>query len=257
MMKRIVLTLSLIVGFVHAMNAQTLSAQIIFTERVHNFGTIEESKGKVSHTFVFKNTGKTDVTIADVHSACGCIGTVVTKGVVKPGAKGEVKIVFDPVYKSGFFSKEILVFSNNGNEYNHIWVEGNIKAAEHPVTDEYPYSFGKGVYLRLKVMAFGYLEPGETKQLELHYANNTNEEMVLNFVAQGNQPGLQFINPGKIGPKAKGVMIVSYTMPAPGNEDIVIRLNAYVNNKKLTEILEVKILSNKKRKQTSQAIQTH
>jgi hypothetical protein len=253
--KRAVIILSIIVGFIQESDAQTPSAHIAFTERVYNFGTIEESKGKVSHTFVFKNNGKTDVTIADIHSACGCIGKAVTKGPVKPGAKGEVTITFDPVYKSGFFSKEIVVFSNNGNDYNRIWVEGNITAAEHPVTDAHPYKFGKGLYLRLKVMAFGYMKPGETKQVELHYANDINEEMTLNFVAQGNQPGLKFTNPGKIGPKAKGVMRVSYTMPGPGNDDTVIRINVYVNNKKLTEILEAKILSDNRRNQNSQSIQ--
>jgi hypothetical protein len=246
-MKRVVITL-LLVGFIHTLNAQTLSASIAFAERVYNFGTIEESNGKVSHTFIFTNNSKSDVTISDIHTGCGCLGNVVSKSTVKPGAKGEVTITFDPGYKSGFFSREILVFSKNGNEYSRIWVEGTINAAEHPVTEAYPYNFGKGLYLRLKVMAFGYMRPGETKQLELHYANDTNADMTLNFVAPVNQSGLKFTNPGKIKSKAKGVMIVSYTMPAPGNANVVIPLTAYVNGKKTTETLDVKILSENSRK---------
>ena len=85
----------------------------------------------------------------DVHSACGCIGKVVNNGTVKPGEKGKVVITFDPSYKSGFFSKEIVVLSNNGQSYNRIWVEGKIEPAEHPVEDDYPYNFGDGLFLRL------------------------------------------------------------------------------------------------------------
>ena len=53
MMKRVVITLSIIVGFSYALEAQNLSTDITFEERVHNFGTILEKNGKVSHTFVF------------------------------------------------------------------------------------------------------------------------------------------------------------------------------------------------------------
>jgi hypothetical protein len=250
-MRKITIVLLVLFVYSDSLRSQTLSTAIAFEERVYNFGTILEKNGKVSHNFVFKNNGKTDVTIADVQSSCGCIGKVITKGPVKPGAKGKVTISFDPSYKSGFFSKEIVVFSNGGNEFNRIWVEGNITPTEHPITDSYPYNFGNGLYLRLKVMAFGYMKPGETRQVELHYANDTNKEMTLSFVAEGNKTGLRFTNPGKIEPKGKGVINVSFTMPAPGDDDVVIRLQPEVNNKKLTQKVEVKVLSERKRLQST------
>lgn len=254
-MKKAIVVFLVLFVFISPSDSQTVSTSVAFEERVYSFGTILEKNGKVSHSFIFKNNGKMDVTIADVHSACGCIGKVITKGPVKPGAKGKVTITFDPAYKSGFFSKEIVVFSNNGNEFNRIWVEGNITAAEHPITDDYPYNFGSGLYMKLKVMAFGYLKPGETRQVELQYANATNKEMALNFVTEGNKAGLKFVNPGKIGPKAKGTLIFSYTMPVSGNDDVVFRLHPYVNNKKLIEVLEAKILNDNKRKQNNPATQ--
>lgn len=230
--------------------AQTLSKSIVFEERVYSFGSILEKDGEVSHSFVFMNNSETPVTIADVHSSCGCIGKVVANGPVKPGGKGKVTITFDPRYKSGFFSKEIIVFSNGGKEFNRIWVEGTIKPAEHPVTDAYPYDFGNGLYLRLKVLAFGYMKPGETKHMELHYANDTNEEMVLSFLTEGMKAGLRFINPGKIAPKQKGVIRISYSMSWNMKEDALFRLIPYVNQKKQREVVEVKILNEYKRTKT-------
>lgn len=245
-MKPVVIALSIAIGFVHGVVAQTLSNTIQFEERVHNFGTILETNGKVSHTFIFYNNGKTPVTISDIHSGCGCIGKTLSKDPVHPGKTGKVTITFDPGYKSGFFSKEIVVFSNGGNEFNRIWVEGNITPAEHPIEDDYPYNFGNGLYLRLKVVAFGYLKPGETKQMELHYANSTNKEMTLNFIVKGNKNGVKFTNPGKLTPKQRGVVRFSYTMPSSATDDAIFYLDPYVNNKKLAETLEIKILNQNK-----------
>lgn len=245
-MERFSVAFLILFAFIHPLRSQTLSTAITFEERVHNFGTILEKNGKVSHTFVFHNNGKTPVTISEVQSGCGCIGRAVSKDPVKPGGKGKVTITFDPGYKSGFFSKEIVVFSNNGQEYNRIWVEGVITPAEHPVADDYPYNFDSGLHLRLKVMAFGYVKPGETRQLQLHYANDTDKEMTLNFVAEGNKAGLVFTNPGKIAAKARGVINFSYTMPVSAKDDVLITLYPYVNNKKLKESLQVKVLNGNK-----------
>ncbi len=223
--------------------AQTLSTAVAFDERVFNFGTIKEKDGKVFHTFIFHNTGKGPVTISNIYSGCGCIGQALSKTTIRPGEKGKVMITFNPEYKSGFFSKEILVYSNDNKDYNHIWVEGNIVPMEHAVADDYPYDFGSGLHLRLEVMAFGYMKPAESREMVLHYANATNKEMELNFVPVKNMAGLTFTNPGKIGPKAKGVVSFSFTTPAAWNRDMLVQLYPYVNKRRLNRPLVVKILN--------------
>ena len=246
-MKRCIVILLNIFFLINPLCSQTLSSDITFEERVHSFGTILEKNGKVSHKFIFHNNGKTPVVVNEIYSGCGCIGKVLSKAPIKPGGKGEVTIIFNPQYKSGFFSKEVLVYSNEGQNYNRIWVEGTIKPAEHPIEDDYPYNFGEGLYLRLKVMAFGYLKPGETQQMELNYANNTNKAMTLKFVMDGKNDGLKYTDPGKIAPKARGVMIFSYTMPLSNKDDVIFYLHPYINSKKVTEALEIKILDENKR----------
>lgn len=232
-----------LIGGATKLKAQALSENIVFEERVFSFGTIEEEKGKVSHTFIFKNNGKQPVTIGEIYSACGCIGKVNAKGAIPPQGKGNITITFNPAYKSGFFSKEIVVYSEDGQRYNRIWVEGNIIAGEKPVTVDYPYDFGNGLHLRLKVMAFGYLKPGQSKKLELHYANDSNKEMNLDFLVDGKKDGLLFNSPGRVAAKAKGIITVTYTMPYFSNEDAGFRLFPYVNGNKAKEPLTIKILN--------------
>jgi len=240
-MGRYIIALVALFVFVVPVRSQNPSSTITFEERIHSFGTILEKNGKVSHEFVFHNNGKTPVVINDINSGCGCIGKILSKAPVKPGGKGKVTITFNPEYKSGFFSKEVVVLSNNSTEYNRVWVEGTVTPFEHPVIEDYPYNFGQGLYLRLKVMAFGYLKPGETREMELNYANDTHKEMIVDFKA--NKTGLKFPNPIKIPAKGKGVINFSYTMPATSKDDAIFTLYPYVNNKKLKETLEVKILN--------------
>lgn len=251
-MERYIFALLTLIIFTGPLHSQTPSSTITFEERIHDFGTINEANGKVSHSFIFHNKGKTPVLINEIYSGCGCIGKVLTKAPVKPGEKGEVTIIFNPDYKSGFFSKEVVVYHNNGQNYNRIWVKGVIIPCEHPIEDDYHYNFGDGLYLRLKVMAFGYLMTGETKKMDLHYANDTNKEMTLSFFAEGNKGGLKFENPGKIGPGNRGFVTFYYTMPYLNNDDIVICLYPIVNNKKLTTTLDIKILNENKLKQKVQ-----
>ncbi len=240
--KYITLFLLALLVFADSSHSQTPSSSLIFEERVYNFGTIEEAKGKVYHTFSFRNNGKTPVTINDVNTGCGCISESVTKGAIKPGEKGTLKIVFDPSYKSGFFSKEIVVLSNNGAEYNRIWVEGIIKPAEHPIEDDYPYNFGRGLFLRLEVVAFGYLKPGETKQMALHCANTTDKEVVLDFKTDDNTKGLKLPASLKVAPRGKGVVYFSYTMPFFRNKDVMVNVYPYLDDKKLSKPIVLKIL---------------
>ena len=227
--------------------AQSLSQSIEFEERVFSFGNIEEVKGKVSHTFVFRNKGNTPVKISSINSACGCIGKVMTEQAVPPGGKGKVTITFDPAYNEGFFSKEIVVLSNNNTEYNRIWVEGNIIPGERPVANEYPYSFGSNLYLRLNVMALGYLKPGESREMDLHYANDSNEEMELRFrVLPGLGGQAVFENPGLLPPKARGVMKVTYRMPVYSVQDEQMMLVPVVNGMPVKDTLQIRALNSRK-----------
>ena len=241
-MKSLIIIISILLFINHPSRSQTYSPNVSFVEQSYDFGSILEKNGKVSHVFIFHNNGSVPILIDEIESGCGCIGRVLSRTPVKPGGQGMVTIIFNPSYKSGFFSKEIMVFSNKGQNYTRIWVKGNVVSMEHPVEEDYPYNFGNGLHLRLKVIALGYLKAGETKQMELNYANATDQQMTLNFVVEGNASGLKFSNPGQISHKTKGVMTFSYTMPRSAGKEVDIIVHPYVNNKKSPENLIIKVL---------------
>ena len=80
-----------------------------YDKRVHDFGTIKEKDGKVSHTFTFTNTSILPVVISDVNSWCGCTTAEYTKTPILPGKTAKVTVTFNPQSRPGKFSKEVVL----------------------------------------------------------------------------------------------------------------------------------------------------
>ena|ERR1035438_4801353 len=80
-------------------------------EDVHDFGKIIEGE-TVSYSFKFKNTGKTDLIIADVTTSCGCTVPSFPKTPVRPGMDGVIKVAFNSTGKRGWQTKNISIVAN-------------------------------------------------------------------------------------------------------------------------------------------------
>ena len=83
----------------------------------HDFGTINE--GDVVETeFLVKNTGESDLIIADAKGSCGCTVPVWPKEPIAPGASAPIKVSFDSNGKPGKQSKTVTLTTNTeaGNE---------------------------------------------------------------------------------------------------------------------------------------------
>ncbi|MEN8224029.1 MAG: DUF1573 domain-containing protein [Bacteroidota bacterium] len=82
-----------------------------FRETIHDFGTVIEGE-KVMYSFVFKNTGGSDLIISNVSASCGCTATKYTKDPVPSGEEGLISVTFDSKKRRGFQNKSITVSAN-------------------------------------------------------------------------------------------------------------------------------------------------
>ena len=240
-MKSFTFLLFIVVAFCTQLCSQTLSKSILFEEKAYDFGEILESKGKVSHTFVFWNHGTTPVVIDNIATGCGCTSFNYTKDPVMPGKMGKIIITYNPLYRPGYFSKEIIMFSNNNANMNRFWIKGTVIPFIHPVEEDYPYDFGAGLHLNLKVLSFGNITNNGTKQINLRYANDTNKSMTLDFIVENNDKNIKFSNPGKLDPLERGQMVVSYTMTNYIKGENVVNIYPVVNGNKSSQPLQAKI----------------
>jgi len=82
-----------------------------FEQMKHDFGLVVQGE-KVTYTYVFTNTGGSDLIISNCSSTCGCTISDWTKSPVKPGDQGKVEVVFNSAGRSGTNTKTVLVLSN-------------------------------------------------------------------------------------------------------------------------------------------------
>lgn len=172
-----IISVLLIAGFT---NAQQKEANISFDKKIHDFGKINESDGKVEHKFVFTNTGSSPLIITNVKASCGCTSPTWTEKPVMPGQKGFVSAVFDPRNRSGNFNKSIFVETNTSKARNILRIVGEITPREKTVEDYYPKTIGA---LRLETNHFAFVKVynDQIKRDTLKIYNSSDSKMLVSF----------------------------------------------------------------------------
>ncbi len=125
-------------------------AKISFRETEHDFGTIAEDDGAVSHTFTFKNEGKVPIVVQSVSTSCGCTASDWTKEPVLPGKEGKITARFNPLGRPHQFTKSLTVRSNGDPASVILFIRGNVTPHVKTPSEIYFYRIGafgtKGSY---------------------------------------------------------------------------------------------------------------
>ena len=81
---------------------------IEFEKTSYDFGEVVQGE-KLTYTFKFKNTGKSNLIIFSSEATCGCTTSTPPKAPIRPGESGEIKVLFDSKSQNGKVVKRILV----------------------------------------------------------------------------------------------------------------------------------------------------
>ncbi len=101
--------------------------KIHFIETVHDFGTIREADGPVSHEFQFDNAGSAPLIIIRTIASCGCTKPQYPKAPLKPGKHDKIKVTYNPAGRPGEFDKTITVTSNDPKQRKiRLRIKGNV-----------------------------------------------------------------------------------------------------------------------------------
>lgn len=99
---------------------------LTFDQVNYDFGKIAQGE-KVYYSYKFKNTGKSPLIIKNAEASCGCTVPEIPKEPIKPGAEGEIKVVFNSQGKRGVQDKVISVVSNAIPGITALHLTGEIK----------------------------------------------------------------------------------------------------------------------------------
>lgn len=188
-------------------------ATFVPARAVLDFGTILEQNGKTSRVITFTNRGRKPVTISDVRTYCGCAAPSFTRKPILPGKTGQVTITYDPYNRPGRFSKDVYVLLNDGRQYQQVRMQGQVSAMRHAVTEEYPYSFGRGLYMSMEVLPFSCTNVGVAQQVVVGIANDTDRPMTVTFSRRPNNRVLKMPARIKLQPRQRTTFTASYAFP--------------------------------------------
>jgi len=102
---------------------------ITFENDFYDFGKIIMGE-KVSYSFRFTNTGKTDLIISRVTSSCGCTIGDFPKQPIKPGESNKIEVKFDSENRRGFQNKTVNVLSNAQPSSNTLRIKAQVVLPE-------------------------------------------------------------------------------------------------------------------------------
>lgn len=101
-----------------------------FDKTEHDFGQIIQGE-KVSISFKFKNTGKSDLVIASANASCGCTVPDYPKQPVKPGEEGRIEVVFSSANKRGFQNQRVSIVANTQPNTTVLTIKANVVTPEN------------------------------------------------------------------------------------------------------------------------------
>lgn len=101
-------------------------AHLHLESATHDFGDVSRKGGDLVREFTFANNGTTPLVVTRVVISCSCLKASFPRRPVAPGAKGVIRITYEP-HKSepGAFNKVIHVYSNSIDGRDVITVQGN------------------------------------------------------------------------------------------------------------------------------------
>lgn len=152
----IVLVLTLLI----CLQAQA-QGRIKFEKSKHDFAEVKEENGPVSTVFEFVNEGSKPLKLLMVKATCGCTTPVWSRDSVLPGAKGLVKVEYNPMGRPGIFSKEVLVETNGSPQFVTLTIHGKVTPRPRGPVDFYPFEEG-AIRFRTNHLTYGSIFVGDT-----------------------------------------------------------------------------------------------
>jgi hypothetical protein len=177
-----------------------------FDKSSHDFGTLKEEDGFVTHKFTFKNTGTEPLFITKVVSSCGCTSPDWTKEAIKPGETGFVEAKYNPEGHPGIFNKALTVMSNTADSVLGLFISGQVIEKQKTISELYKDSLG-ALRIGSKYLNFLTVNNNESVVKEFKIFNSSDKH--LTFTIHQLPPFLKVsLIPKTLPSKSEGILQV-------------------------------------------------
>lgn len=182
---------------------------IEFTHTTHDFGSVKEEDGPITHEFKFLNKGTTPVVISNVQASCGCTTPAWSKDPVMPGATGFIQAQYDPRNRPGIINKSLTVTANTEPSNTILFIKGNVIPKPKTIADEFPDTIGN-LRIKSRYMDMGDLTTKDIVVKEFQIYNDASGTLTLSNPKSLPKHIKLNITPTVLQPKEKGTIKVTY-----------------------------------------------
>lgn len=161
---------------------------IVFNQRIHDFGIIYEEDGIVSAKYDFTNYAKSPFIISNIDAACGCTNPRSSKDTFMPGESGQILAEFNPKGMVGKTKKWIYVRGNYEDGYQiELKFEAEIRSRYN--RNNYEYLRGEFGYLLSDKVKFNWGKRFENDQFNdtVEFTNDGYNDIIVSK-AKSNAP---------------------------------------------------------------------
>ena len=121
-----------------------------------DFGTIESS-AKLEHIFLLENRSNDTCAIKSIITSCGCTEYFLEKDILKPNEKCRLKIVLEAPSSTGYFTRDITVFTSLNEAPITITLSAYIPVSKEFVKRNFPVKLQKNLYANVRRVYAGNL----------------------------------------------------------------------------------------------------
>ena len=100
---------------------------ISYDKTEHDFGSVVDGE-KVSFSFHFTNSGKSDLLIRHAQASCGCTVPEWPKDPIPPGKDGYIAVTFDSKGRLGMVHKTVTIIANTIPNTSTLTITGEVKS---------------------------------------------------------------------------------------------------------------------------------
>ncbi len=164
--------------------AQPKTTIAVFEQTEWNFGEIQESDGKVSHTFKYRNGGDAPLLFYSVNASCGCTTPTYRKEPLMPGQEADFIITYDPANRPGRFEKYVVIQGNMEGGNVVIKIKGVVEPRPRGIDDDYPIFLSNGIRLSDSQMAAGAVPNTRRHRMSVKFYNTSESAVNIGFTGE-------------------------------------------------------------------------
>ncbi len=194
-------------GLAKRVDAQQ-AEQLLFREKIYDFGNIEEAKGLADHEFIFTNNAGRPVKILSVHASCGCTTPGWSQSPVPQGKTGFIKASFDPKGRPGYFNKSLAITTDLDANPIILEIKGQVVDKVKTVAADFPVANGS-LYFKTKAINMGTIFINKFPSQKQFEVMNKGE-VPVKFMDATNPPYIKVEMPAALQPGEAGVIKVTY-----------------------------------------------